>query len=116
MTGWTIRAGYSPDSSPTEIMAVIIAVTRAAIANPPPLDLPPLSAELEAEDDYEDHVVGYLGSGIHVRGDEGDRFVLLTASGGGGWRDRKEEIARAFCIYVMTELHRRGMNVSITCG
>ena len=113
MTGWIIEAGYQYDVDRKEV-ATALAVAAQRLREDHEC-IYGLGCDQEAVRDYLDTKKSPCGLMIH-HPDHEPPYVSLAASGGDPGRTKKEVIARSICITLMTDMHARGFNISVTCS
>lgn len=120
MTGYYLSPGYQSAGSRKEAweqMKLFVAYYRdlpddiiAEVNRVEKVDYPDELRECAAE-----YPVG-RDLTLHVREaeDEQEPAIVQFASGGGTYRDAKEQCRRAFCRLVIAECHKRGIEVNMT--
>lgn len=124
MTGYYIESGYQSGCSREEAWEEIKRITNYLCEHPSLIAEEALNFRAPAIADDEtilEFALKYkerTDLTIRIIEDEVDgedrRHVVQYASGGGQSRVMKEHLRRAFCRLVLTEMHRRGMEVNIT--
>lgn len=123
MTGYHIRLGYNANSDNADNWPILekaafdlcehpIRLYNEAVdfGCPQQLDGAYLSNYAEAYKQHEDATIT-IDEGTDI---DNPPQIMILASGGAPGRTFKEHLGRAFCRLLLIEMHRRGIEISIT--
>ena len=132
MTGYHITIGYNSGHHKEEVWEELKNIVNLIRNNPqqiaeellavekfgPNYCLPTNSVESVDEDTIREFAQYYkkaTDATLQILEDEDIEKcqIMQLASSGGGYRDLKEQLRRAFCRVVLREMHKRGMEVNI---
>lgn len=120
MTTFVITVGYNPNFNKKEVWEELVEYVNY-LRDKPELILLELAPFLNEDDGkmYEECAALYsknskdLTIKIQKIEDIESGAIIQSSSGGGGWRDIKEDVRRAFCSLVLKHMNRKRMNINI---
>ncbi len=124
MTGYYLRPGYQSNGSREEAWAVIRAIVADLRLDPNAImaEVVRVDPKILLDEDYDECAMLYaddrdLTLRIFDAGREADQqdgpVIVQLASGGGKFREIKEQLRRAYCRLVIERCHAKGIEVNL---
>lgn len=114
-TTYILHPGYNSSHTPNDVWEQMLFTVSEIQADPSIIynELCYEEKQWYDEEDWMEYCNAYRNNDLTLKIHEEEQTIRQCASGGGDQRDMKEACRRAVCRLIITECHRRGMEVSM---